>query len=171
MNETQTIFTVFYAIFWGLVANVQPRWKAFQWPLIFDLKQARYRVALSFMLLNICPVVFFGLIIWFLSGPKLVDSSWTGKIAFRFVCRGVIPAFAAFGFYRVWLGIIEINPKNCFYNQRQSELPEKYRGVTGEGHEIEPTVEGLGIKQNTHWKNILFGIIYIILGLLPLYYQ
>jgi len=33
LNAPQTVFCLFYAIFWGLVANAQIRWKAFDWPL------------------------------------------------------------------------------------------------------------------------------------------
>jgi len=48
----QQVFMLFFAITWGALANVQPRWKAFQWPLLGRHRPATNRVVLSFLCLN-----------------------------------------------------------------------------------------------------------------------
>lgn len=157
MNETQNIFVVFYAIFWGTAANAQPRWKAFQLLLTFQFKRVTYRVALSFLLLNVLPILYFGWTIWMLSGSHLAVKSWDiGSIA-RLVLHSVVPAFATFGFYRMWIGVIELDP-DFFYFATDQDVPERFSAV-------EPSVEFLKIRTGVGPRNILYALLYILAGL------
>jgi hypothetical protein len=126
-NVEQNIFVVFYAIVWGLVANVQPKWKAFQLPLL-NLKHVRYRVLLAFVTFNILPLIFFGYIIWAL---RVEDLQAYKTSIILIVIHGIVPAFAIFGFYRLWLGIIELWPDSFYVSteNRDSKLEEKKRYV------------------------------------------
>ena len=157
MNETQNIFIVFYAIFWGTAANAQPRWKAFQIPLLFRFKQVRHRVALSFLLLNIVPILYFGWTMWMLSGSLLSIQSWNISSIALLVLHSVIPAFPTFGFYRMWIGVIELNPY-FFYLPTDQDVPEGF-GVS------EPSVEQLKIQTRVGPLNILYASLYILAGL------
>ena len=53
IEPLQQVFMLFYAIFWGAIANVQPRWKPFQWHLFFAVPQARRRAIAALVLLNV----------------------------------------------------------------------------------------------------------------------
>lgn len=115
MNETQTLFSLFFAIFWGAVANVQPRWKAFHWPFL-RVSEARNRLFLSIALFNILPIVFFAFSLFALAGPRV--SQWTFTATVCVVIFGIFPAFSIFGFNRLWLGIVESNVE-AFYPKGQ----------------------------------------------------
>lgn len=158
MNDTQNVFIVFYAILWGTAANSQPRWKAFQLPLVFMFKQVAYRVILSFTLLNIAAILYFGWTIWMLSGSHLDIVSWNPRSIGLLLIHSVIPAFAVFGFYRMWIGVIELKPE-LFYLERDEQLPETFRGV-------EPSVEGLKIRDGVGPNNVFCASVYILTGLI-----
>lgn len=115
--KTIETFALFFAIFWGLVANVQPRWKAFQWPFFFssDFPNVKWRVLLSCFWLNIVPVLYFLTVVHWLHSGSLSEK--TDADAVSLVIYGVIPSFAIFGFYRLWLATVEWRPKS-FYGSK-----------------------------------------------------
>src|SRR5438270_8581356 len=136
MTTTQWIFVIFYAIFWGTVGNVQGRWKMFQWPLL-HFPHVVARLVLSMLLLNVCPIVFFAIAFFLLRHtPTNAPSHWTFVATLRQTVAGVIPAFAIFGFYRIWLGIVELFPAR-FY-QHDDERNESIK-------DIEPSIETIHI--------------------------
>ena len=67
LNAAQTVFTVFYAMFWGNVADAMPRWKAFSWGHLARAKQRKElqgyfdgtpdRIFMAVLLLNVAPLV------------------------------------------------------------------------------------------------------------------
>lgn len=164
-NGVQAIFLVFYAIFWGAIFSVQPRWKAFHWPLFFRAPhQARYRTLISVLILNLVPILFFLFGMWALGKPSLVNpSGWL--LSWEYV-RAVVAAFAIFGIFRIWLGIIELWPE-CFYAPID-KIPEKYRHV-------EPTFRRDGERTmgafavdlgiDTGCPNVLSGLIYLMISI------
>jgi len=129
----QQVFMLFFAIFWGATANVQPRWKAFQFPLVFK-RGLRWnvcrRVCLALLLLNLIPILYFGYVLFVTSlpgrGPADTDAPLlvVGKI----LVQGVVPALGMFGIYRLWLAIVELRP-SLFYKSKPDEVPEEYRHV------------------------------------------
>lgn len=161
MNDNQTVFTIFYAIFWGLIANVQPRWKAFQLALVFDLKFARRRAVVSFIIFNLFPLIYYASFLCILNQSAKIESSWVFYDFTRFIARCVVPSFGAFGFYRLWLTIIEIFPK-YFYSPTQTELGPQYQRIIEKGLVIEPSLDELGIRidSNNGWKNMIWSFIY-----------
>lgn len=166
MNDSQTVFTVFFAIFWGLVANVQPRWKAFQLPLVFNLHWPRRRAVLSVCLFNVLPLLFYGWTLYVLNQAHRVQANWTLVDFLGLILHAVVPAFAAFGFYRLWLGIVEIRPK-YFYAETQATLPQQYQRLIPQGIAIEPSLDELSIRPDarTAGKNLFWAIVYLIFAL------
>src|SRR5713101_3806915 len=126
IDTNQNVFMVFYAIFWGAVANVQPRWKQFHWALFLKYRQVTYRVLLSVVVLNLFPLVFFCYVMWSLAKRGSAGHQEPFMFASQAVVRGVVPAFAVFGIYRLWLGIIELRPA-WFYFSDLSQLKVEHR--------------------------------------------
>jgi hypothetical protein len=163
----QTVFMLLFAIAWGIVANVQGRWKAFPWPLIHQVKQALHRVLLSFIVLNLLPFFFLGYVLWVLhiQGPTTSENPFIAIP--ELVIQAMLPALANFGFYRIWLGFIELRPK-WFYETNPERLREEFRHV-------EPTVRFevtgkasnspvIDIGPHTAIPNLLWGAVYIIIA-------
>lgn len=125
INETQTVFMLFYAIVWGAIANVQPRWKAFQWPLFLRDRRVAFRVVFSVLILTLCPFAFFGLTLASLGSEQYHISRWNLSSAIHVVVHGVVPGIANFGFYRLWLGVIELR-HGWFYYIYDQDIPREF---------------------------------------------
>lgn len=82
------------------------------------------------------------------------------------VLSGIIPAFGIFGFYRIWIGIIEIFCR--FFYIPIFRIPYEYEPYQGTVHKPEPGLEELGIEpsnKKSWWKNIILGFAYVMLGI------
>ena len=164
----QNVFIVFFAIFWGAVANVQPRWKAFQWPLIFKMGEVFRRVALAVLVMNVLPVIYFAISLWVTHdrGPTTADSP--GRIIAVVVFQGVLPAFGIFAIYRLWLGIIELRPQ-WFYKRNAEDVPKPYRHVepTYRISSEENKTNGLpfvDLGEDAGWRNIAAVLFYLFVA-------
>lgn len=146
---TLDIFMLFFAINWGFTANVQGRWKAFQWPFLFYRRPPSWRLLLSLILLNLGPIAFFCWTIQRLGEVTTAQDLWVN------VLRGILPSFAPFGFYRVWIGVVEIKP-NWFYRSE----------TEGVSNRVDPTIRCLGIDKRFGKSNIIFGVMYLVIALL-----
>jgi hypothetical protein len=157
------IFLVFYAITWGTMANVLWRWKPFQYPLICTIPQVWNRIKLSLIMWNLIPIAYFIGMLYALSAPGWMYSSGNEPL-WLIAMRGVVPAFAVFGFYRIWLGILELAPRR-YYRQDTAEPTNPTIS-----DKIEPTVETLwppnGPLPGSGWANIFFGTIYVVVAVL-----
>jgi hypothetical protein len=151
MNSAQQIFLVFFAIFWGTSSNAWPKYKPFHWTFVLRDGRVACRVALSFLMLNVIPVSFF---VWALRNLKGTE----GVPSVRETLAGVTPAFAVFGIYRIWLGIIECSPSR-FYYVNESAQPDYLKNA-------DPTIEeNLHLGGSTRsWFNLLFGVVYIVIA-------
>ena len=163
-NPEQQVFMLFFAIIWGAVANVQPRWKAFQWPLIFRHKPAFKRVALSVLLLNLVPLALFAYALWALNGPE----AQARPIA-HLIGHGIIPAFALFGCYRLWLATVEAWPA-AFYSATSADVPEKYRHAepsyrTKHDDRSDSTLPIVELGPDTACPNFVTALAYLALGI------
>lgn len=165
--ENKIVFMLFFAIAWGVAANVQGRWKAFHWPLIHRIKQARRRAILSFFFFNLFPFFFFGYVMWVLSNRGQTSSSDFFVAIPELVLQAMIPALANFGFYRIWLGLIELNYK-LFYETDPENLDEEFRYVEPTVRfgipDSEPKSPVIYIGPHTGLPNLIWGIIYVIVG-------
>ncbi|MCJ7771795.1 MAG: hypothetical protein MUP22_01535 [Desulfobacterales bacterium] len=161
MTTTQSIFVVFFAIFGGAIASVQGRWKMFHWTLIKYGHVAR-RLVLSMFVLNVLPVFFFACMFFFIRNtPVSHPSVWSFAETLRQVIAGVVPAFAVFAFYRLWLGVVEICPTSFYQNAAAQADDIK---------DIEPTIESLNVGHKWWLWNIGFAVLYLLVAtLIPLY--
>jgi hypothetical protein len=118
LNVPQTVFSLFYAISWGLVANGQIRWKAFDWALATrGFRDASYRPSWERLKLSLCyltalPIIVFIIIVSILA--SLTPRSEGAVFVFQLLVA-TIAAQSAFGPYRLWLGKVENDPMRFFY--------------------------------------------------------
>jgi hypothetical protein len=164
LNLPQQIFTLFYAITWGTAANSQPRWRAFAWGAIFMDAPARRRAVLSTVILNVLPSIYFVFVLWSMSTRGWADlSKWDFNALWK-TFMAIIPALAPFGFYRVWTGCVA-SLRGYFYG-----IPKGWKS----GDDKPQTWSKIGLDLNIDSElnrefalgNLLFGNIYILLGLL-----
>jgi hypothetical protein len=166
MSTSQQIFAVFFAVLWGTAANAWPKWKPFHWTFFLHSRRVARRVLWSFFMLNIVPISYF---VWIMVRGlnRCPDGSATD---WRSVLPGVIPAFAMFGFYRLWIAGIELRPKLFYYSDYAEMRTEGKEDLIG----VDPTIEEdphatgpapLRLKPKWWWANALFGIIYILFGI------
>lgn len=171
----QQVFMLFFAIFWGATANVQPRWKAFQFPLMFT-QGLRWnvcrRVCLALLLLNLLPIVYFGYILYSTSlpgrGPAGGDTTFI--VVTKILIQGVLPALGMFGIYRLWLAIIELKP-GLFYKPKPDDVPEMYRHVEptyrlSDKEQRCPSEPVIDLGKDTGKGNLIAALIYLIVGLI-----
>lgn len=150
LNAAQTVFTLFYAIMWGALANVWPRWKAFDLSLVaYPGNRAVQRWLLSFGLLNAVPIAFFVLILFRLQYWRLDPCWWptTGKLLVV-----MLQPFALIGFYWVWASILA-RFRNVFYPATIKKF--RYPGLC----------EETDLDSKRALPNFLFGLLYIFVPL------
>jgi hypothetical protein len=118
-------------------------------------------------------MIYLVLILWELNrAGDLKNNAWTLCMTAKLFVRGVIPSFAPFGFYRVWLSVIEAFTQTCYYTKEELENTEKlkiWKPVNDGAHIIEPSAESLNIKKEAACYNLLFGMLYIIAGIVSAY--
>lgn len=72
-------------------------------------------MSLSSVVFNLLPILYFVTVFFYLRNtPTAAVCTWTFWDTFRQITSGMVPAFAVFGFYRLWLAFVEMNPK-AFY--------------------------------------------------------
>lgn len=170
MNEAQSIFTLFFAISWGIVSNVLPKWKPFHYAMLFHkgFCQPTRRVALAFVMLNILPWILFVVVLVWLRADGLLTTDWTFKAAFSLIPRAVLPGLAPFGCYRLWLTAIRAFPTR-FYAPSQEQVPEAFRSPA-DTDPMEPDVVWLRINSAGTGTDFCIGLIYVsfcFLALVP----
>jgi hypothetical protein len=156
MTIPQQIFLVFYAIFWGTSATSWPKWLPFHYTFVFISCRVARRVTWSFVMLNVVPVAFF---VW---AMLQLGRHTSPVLDWREILEGVVPAFAFFGFYRVWISVIQRFP-TCFYYKDGAEQRRKNPDLKGG---IDPTIKSIPIAgPRQWWVNLLFGLLHIIVGI------
>lgn len=155
MTTSQQIFVVFFAIFWGTSANAWPKWKPFHWTFFFYSKRVARRVVWSLAMLNIVPALFFGYTLVQL-GRHPAQTAVGGLE----IVAGVVPAFAVFGIYRIWMAVIERWPAGFYYRDHSEQEKEK-----PDLKKVEPTFTELYLNPKRWWVNLLFGAIYVVVAI------
>jgi len=159
MNVNQQIFMVFFAIVWGTTTSVHGRWNMYPFALYKDISpQTGKRLLLSLGLMTLAPLIFFGFVMVQLDQYKEVE--WTFLGTSKVLIHSVLPAFAVFGFYRLWVAIVELFPES-FYRKKVED-----QGIP---LEIEPTLESLGLKDKEKvnkwgYMNFAIALIYIVVA-------
>lgn len=154
MNCFQQIFCLFFAVFWGIVGNVQPRWKAFHWPFVRKNNRAKCRLYLSMLFLNFIPIAYFAIALACLS--KNCDSNVS---PIHIILFAIFPAFAGFSFYRLWLGFVECKP-NLYYPLHKSGL---FHTTEDQIDRDDPETR-LYLSSSMSRGNIIAGLGYLVFG-------
>lgn len=145
-NAAQSVFTLFYAVTWGALANVWPRWQAFHWSLIGTSKQqALQRSILSLVLLNIVPLIFFIVVFLFLNQWRLEGSWWS---IFGDLLIIMLQPFVLYGFYMFWVSIVQRYSKTFYPDPLDKDL---YPGIRR--HDL---------SREFACRNLLAGLTYIM---------
>lgn len=155
MTTTQSIFVLFFAIFWGAVFNVQGRWRMFQ-PLVRYPHVLR-RLTLSIFLGNVVPIIFFAWIFFRLrDAPGTSPVNWSFLETLSQIVAGVLPAFGIFAFYRLWMAMVEFFPR-AFYESEATQHSELKC--------IDPTIEELHVDHTFKgWHNLVFAALYFVIA-------
>jgi hypothetical protein len=153
-NAAQTVFALFYAIMWGAIANVWPRWRAFDWALVrLPQERALPRCFLSLALLNLCPIIFFIFVLLWLKDYKL-QGCWLQIAWTLFVI--MLQPFAVIGFYWVWMSIVQRFP-TLFY-------PDDRKGNDHKGRYDKLSEDDL--DSGFAFSNFVVGLVYIMVPFL-----
>lgn len=169
MNDAQIIFTLFFAISWGIVSNVLPRWKPFHYAVAF--KPTLKRLALSWAMLNFLPWILFVCVLGLLARQSAEVKDWHSLSNLWLILRAVFPGLIPFGSYHLWLAIVHAKPMS-FYAQTPSDVPAAFQRQVDNGiEESEPDATSLGLLvPSRRWPGILgnglWGITCLGLGLL-----
>lgn len=161
MSTAQNVFVVFYAIFWGTQANVQGRWKMFNWPLIVRHSRIRNRCLLSLAMMNLGQVLMFVVYFWLLDNRD-------------YPLLGIMAAFGIFGWYRFWLAIIEWWPERFYFPFDDltalppTEVEPRFRRQSDCGKELPSCKQKCLVLGDWGRGNFLTGIVYLAISAGPL---
>jgi uncharacterized membrane protein len=136
LNFMQEVFTIFYAIAWGTVSNVQPRWGAFEYAAVRGPKgfNALLRIVLSWILLNFAAVFFFVWVLYLLNGaPWQIELAPLSTSKFWLTIAAIAPALAPFGLYKFWMGLVQAGNKFFFTDREVKDLQESHKNRAFEG--------------------------------------
>ncbi len=165
MNISQQLFAIFFAIIWGTSANAWLKWKPFHWPFVCRSDRIRLRTELSFLFFNLIPVYYFTWIQYALRGSLKTNPFLTFGSVCQLMLSTIVPAFAVFGFYHVWIGLIELCLTRFYYRDEQELAKNVKRNVS---HKTEPTIKSLRLRTWTSSGNLIVGFGYIAVALLAL---
>ena len=115
----------------------------------------RHRLSLSILLCNVAPTLFFAWTFFRLKGGPQTDADWAIGETLRQVSAAVLPAFAIFSFYRVWMWIVERAPE-YFYQSCKHQHPD----LVG----IDPTIEFLHTQHRFEGWNFVAAVVYFIVA-------
>jgi hypothetical protein len=161
LNVPQTVFCLFFAIFWGLVANAQLRWKAFDWPLAMagrtdkKYKPSRSRIWRSLWYLSLVPVLLFLGLMSILAFVPERPYDWHMAIQ---LASAVLAAHAAFAPYRLWLSAMERNPSRFYYQQSREN-----NSTPCENYSAQPCSPAeIHLESTWSLKNLCTACLYIV---------
>lgn len=151
MKDGQIIFTIFYGLYFAATLTLTRIFQPFDTPSMYKWKfVAWFRFLVSFLLLNILPLLYF--VIVFCSLGK-IDSFNPG---FWPMLALLMFSLAGFGFYRIYFGImlIKYGNKYLFYGE---SLPEQLSMA------LEQRATSLSKAHKKWLAHLIPGIIWVII--------
>jgi hypothetical protein len=99
--------------------------------------------------LNVIPVIYFILILRHLNGSIHEDRFRTFSSASGIVLPAILPSFAVFGLYRLWIAVVEFRPGWFYYKDDKEMADDMMRcDVSFEGERrLDPTIKSLNLKK------------------------
>ena len=118
MKDAQTIFTIFYGIYFAITVTLTGKFQPFDTPTMYRLKLIAWvRFVVSFLLLNILPLLYF---VWIFHILRKVSNFYP---SFFNMLGLLMFSLAGFGFYRVYFGVMLIKIKNKYLFYGEKGLP------------------------------------------------
>jgi len=151
MNNAQTIFTIFYGVYFAVTTTLTGKFSPFDTPSMYKGCRAAWkRFALSFLLLNVVPLVYFLKIYrWLSLAPEPFQPTFWSMLAL------LLLSIAGFGFYRIYFGIMLLK-KDGRYSFYNGDLPKALQ-------------EDLDNRPSCHSEarpHIIPGILWVAVGVL-----
>jgi hypothetical protein len=169
MNSAQTIFTIFFAIYFAVTINSTNKLDLFDTTAMFSSERCYpkswKRFGLSILIMNIIPLLYFEIIMGKLEIIKFEEAYANFGILLIIFLQSII----GFGFYRILFGILMYREKGSgdyyFYEKTQY----KYDKVP-----IDEVLEHRSYTQNERIAHIVPGLLWVLLTyctvfLLPLF--
>jgi len=149
MNEAQTIFTLFYGLYFAATISITTAFRPFDTPAMYGGEwRAWARFVVSFVALNIVPLAYFVLVF-----------SWLGsfagfRVAFWPMVALLLLSLAGFGFYRIYFGIMLVKRGTgfVFYG---SSLPPR----------LEKELRQRSERQREVLPHVVPGVIWVLISL------
>ncbi len=146
MNNAQTIFTIFYGVYFAAAIPLTATLRPFDTPaMYYKDRYAWIRFGCSFLILNILPLAYFVIVFGRLSkfGSFSVD--------FLSMVMLLILSLVGFGFYRLYFGVMLIRYKGRYIFYGDDGLPK-------------PLIEQLELRGGKHQSvapHLVPGLIWI----------
>lgn len=154
MNDAQTLFSIFFGIYFAIVSTLSGVLLPFETPAMYKWNgKAWLRFFTSILMLNIIPILYFSLVYNILNCVKEFQVNFY-SIFFVFSLSIVY-----FGFYRIYYGLMLIQKNKKYFFYKNGLLPESLKNdlvKRGEDH-IGPAAH---IIPGIIWTIIAFSIGY-----------
>jgi hypothetical protein len=155
LSVPMAVFTVFYAIAWGALANALPRLKAFDTGRFFSDRLARRRFFWSMLILNLAPVFNFAVWLAVFGGRSAWDMRGWGSSAFWLIFFAAVAAlFAPFGIYRIWVCVVQWWAE-CFYPIALDDC---------EWGKQFPNLRKSDLSADQARSNFIFGVLFLLIS-------
>lgn len=122
MNESQTIFSLFYAVLYGALLTSLGSLRVFPWGFFVESQTKRKklitRLVVSICIFNIMPFLVFA---W---GIKILDNSIFSSLCIWNVLASSISALSVFCPYRIYHLVLAINPNLLYENDEWCKIRE-----------------------------------------------
>lgn len=119
MNDAQTVFTLFYGLYFAATIPLTGVFRPFDTPAMYARDgRAWLRFFASFVLLNVFPLFYFVIVFSWLATVNMF------KVGFLSMLSVFLLSLSGFGFYRIYFGIMLSRARNVyvFYG---SQLPKR----------------------------------------------
>ena len=152
MNDAQTIFTIFYAIYFAVAVTLTGKFQPFDTPTMYALRAvAWFRCLVSFLLLDVVPLWYFLIVFRMLGTINSFDPAFFPMLAL------LMFSLAGFGFYRIYFGVMLIKCCGRYLFYGENGLPETLR------IDIEQRTSSLS-ESHAHWNaHMVPGIVWVLI--------
>lgn len=154
MNSAQTIYTVFYALYFAVSISTTNNLKLFDTAVmkfgVTKYPKAWLRFGIGFLFVNIIPLFYFWIVINIFSGingDEPIKNFWILLIIF-------LQSIIGFGFYRILFGILMIRKNGDFYFYDKQLYPEN--------NPIEETLNSRIDLHRGQWAHIIPGLVWVV---------